>query len=99
MSQQCALVAMKASCILDCVSKNTASRLRSEQIALHLALVWLLLEDCAVSGSQCKRNRLELVQHRAMKMVKGLENDTSHSNRKARKVATKRPLPPPDSTF
>lgn len=43
-------VAMKANSVLDRVSKNTASRLRREQIALYLALVWLLLEDCAVSG-------------------------------------------------
>ena len=49
LSQQCVLVTMKASCMLDCVSKNTFSRLRREQIALYLALVWLLLEDCAVS--------------------------------------------------
>lgn len=42
---------MKANCILDCVSKNTVNRLRREQIALCLALVWLLLEDCAVSGT------------------------------------------------
>lgn len=72
MSQQCAFVTVKASCILDCVSENTVSRLRRG---------CPLLSTCvAASGRlqflafQCKRTRLELVQHRAMKMVKGLEH-------------------------
>lgn len=49
-SQQCPLVAMKADCILECFSKNIVSRIRREQIALYLTLVWLLLQDFAVSS-------------------------------------------------
>jgi len=74
-SQQCALVTLKANCILDCVSKKSQqTKVRADCplpgicVAASGRLQFLFL--------QCKRNRLKLVQQRAMKMVKGLQNMT-----------------------
>lgn len=51
--QQCALVTVKANCILNCVSKNS-HQIKKLHFALYLALVWLFLEDCSFCPSSAR---------------------------------------------
>ncbi|GAB0204780.1 hypothetical protein GRJ2_002943600 [Grus japonensis] len=77
MTQQCALAAQKANCVLGCTKRSMTSRLREVILPLCSALVRPHLESCIhLWGPQYKKDMelLEGVQSTATKMTRGLEH-------------------------
>ena len=74
MSQQCALAAWKANCVLGCMKKGVASREREVIVPLCSALVRPHLQHCVQAWGPQHREDVELwerVQRRALRWSEG----------------------------
>ena len=76
-SQQCALAAEKANCVLGCIKEGVSSRERAVIVPFYSVLVRPHVEHCVQAWGPQYRNNVELleqVQRRATKMIRGLEH-------------------------
>jgi len=77
MSHQRALAAQKANCILACIKRSVACRLKEVNLLLGFALVRPHVKSCVQLWSPQHKKDMELlerVQRRATKMIRGLEH-------------------------
>jgi len=77
MSQQCALAAQKASCILGCIKRGMANRLREVILPFCPVLVRHHLKYCVQMWSPHYGRDVELLGHvqwKATKMIQGMEH-------------------------
>ena len=77
MSQQCALAAQKANCILGCIKSSVASRETEVILPICSVLVRPHLEYCVQMWSPQYRTDVELlecIQRRVTKMLQGMEH-------------------------
>jgi len=76
MSQQCVLSAQEANCILSCIRRNVASRVREVVLPLNSVLKRPHLGCCVRMWSPQYRRDLDLLEHiqsRDAKKIQGVE--------------------------
>jgi len=77
LNKQCVLAAQTANCILGCIKRSVASRLREVILPLYSALVRPHLKPCVQLWSPQHRKDMDLleqVRRKATKMIRGLEH-------------------------